>query len=118
MLQRHRDELGRKWEEREKRLAAIRSEERGLEERAAKRRKVVGQHTATKTKQVNEDEEFLLADGSDDDGDPFSSFSKETRALMEKAGLAPSKANAEEEEEVEDNIKVRNDAQLQKVPCL
>jgi len=114
VLQRHRDELARKWEEREQRLADIRAKERVLEERAAKRQKIQGVHRV-KNKEADSDEDFLLAEGgddtTDDNRDPMSSFTKETRALMERAGLIPSTRNAEEEE-VEEEIKVRHGARF------
>ncbi len=111
MLRQRRDELARKWEEREQRLQKIREKEKKLTERSTKRRRLVAPSSPGKTKIIDEEKEFLLdnwngaADASDND--PFSSFSSETRALMEKVGLAGSSTDREpEEEEVEDQIKV------------
>lgn len=111
MLQRRRDELARKWEEREEKLAKIRGKEKRMEERASKRRKMEGSSSRPSKQDVDEEQEFLVDFSGNPDGesdlDPLSSFSKETRLLMEKVGLVGSKSRSEEEEdEQQDEIKV------------
>src|SRR3569833_2998145 len=111
MLQRRRDELARKWEEREEKLAKIRAKEKRMEERASKRRKMEGSSSRPSKQDVDEEQEFLVDFSGNPDGEsdlaPLSSFSKATRLLMEKVGLVGSKSRSEEEEdEQQDEIKV------------
>jgi len=110
MLRRKRDELLRKWEDREQRSERIRANEKQLEERASKRRRREEPDIRSKSRDIDEDAEFLLnwdeGEAVDED-DPLSSISKETRALLERVGLAPSRKKPEEDqEEAEDEIKV------------
>jgi len=115
-LRRKREELARKWEEREAQLERIRARERLAEEkgRGAKRQRVGdGEFPSRrgKAREADEEAEFLIDDweGGDSDiapGDPLGMLSKETRELMAKVGLGGAKRLEEEEGEVEDEIKV------------
>jgi chromosome transmission fidelity protein 1 len=111
MLRRKREEIVRRWQDREERLAKVRAKEKESEERGSKRRRVGEAAAKTKGKDVDEDTEFLLDDWEGDDAntdDPMSMFSKETRALMEKAGLGTWRKPEEDEPEDPDEIKVRD----------
>jgi chromosome transmission fidelity protein 1 len=105
MLRRKREEIVQRWQDREARLAKIRAMEKEVEERGSKRRRV-GEAAFKQKRDVDEEAEFLLDDWHDDDGvdadDPLSMFSKETRALMEKAGVAFSRNRDEETDEPEE----------------
>ncbi|KAK3368016.1 helicase C-terminal domain-containing protein [Podospora didyma] len=115
-LRRKRQELTRQWEEREARLERVRAREKALEERGrdSKRQRLDhneddgGHHRGRgKRKELDEEAEFLIAyweDGTDDD--PLSNLSKETRALLNKVGLGGTKKVDEEDDEVEDDIKI------------
>ncbi|KAK0625169.1 helicase C-terminal domain-containing protein [Bombardia bombarda] len=119
-LRRKRDELMKTWEEREERLEKMRARERLMEERAraGKRQRVDGEssdHSRRKGREIDEEAEFLVdgwGDGGDGDGgggggDDFTSqLSKETRDLLEKVGLGASKKGVDEDDEVEDEIKI------------
>ncbi len=92
-------------------MKQIRAKEKRLEERASKKRRVEEPSSSRTTKQnVDEEAEFLLDDSAQgdvaDDNDPLSWFSKETRAMIEKVGLGGSKTKADEDEELEEDIKV------------
>lgn len=110
ILRRRRAELSKKWEEREQRLKDIRAKEKRQEERASKKRRLAEPSSRGTTKNVDEEAEFLLDSSAEGDGvdesDPLSWFSKETRAMIEKVGLAGSKAKGADEEELEEDIKV------------
>lgn len=105
MLRRKREELLQRWQEREERLAKIRAREMELEARGKKRRRIEDA-TSKRSKDIDEDAEFLLDDWNDGEAedDPMSVFSKETRALMESMGLGGSK---KQEEETEDNDELK-----------
>jgi hypothetical protein len=110
-LRRKREELGRRWQERERVLEGVRRREREAEGRGrAVKRVRVGEGRG---KEVDEEREFLIADwegGEDGDGDSgegLGGLSSETRALMEKVGLGGGGGKrGEEEGEVEDVVKV------------
>lgn len=114
ILKRKREEVLKRWEEREAHLRQIRTKERSLEDRGAKRRRVDeghGRSTAKSTKD-DEDDEWLLADADDESTseDTSSHFSKETRDLMKRLGMGGSRVPNEEESDgdVQGNeIKVR-----------
>lgn len=125
-LKRKRDELARKWEEREKRMAVIRQKEREAEERAArdggrgKRPRMDDSGTKkTKKAEIDEEKEFLIGDydpdgaADGDPNDPLAGLSRETRELLERNGLGIGMSRrggvqAEEENggEVDDEIKI------------
>ncbi len=85
-----------------------------MEARGVKRRRVESPSRRKSTYKSADDEEaeFLVGETQEDgmaDDDPLSTFSKETRDLMEKAGLVVPKRQATDEEElVEDEVKVTN----------
>ena len=85
-----------------------------MEARGAKRRRVESPSRRQSNYKSADDEEaeFLVGETQEDgtaDDDPLSTFSKETRELMEKAGLVVPKRQATDEEElVEDEVKVTN----------
>lgn len=112
VLRQKREELARKWEEREQRLEKIRIREKQMEERASKRRRLEDADLHRSPSGVDEEAEFLLDGGPEDavgGDDPLSSLSKETRALMEKVGLAGNKRRGGEEEDEgdgQDEVKV------------
>jgi len=110
-LKRKREELMKKWEEREARLERVRAREKMMEEkgRGSKRQRVDGGRE--KRKEVDEEAEFWIGDwegGADGvaSDDPFSLLSKETRDLLSRVGLGRVKEEEEEEGEQEDEIKV------------
>jgi chromosome transmission fidelity protein 1 len=109
-LRRKREELARKWEEREKAMERVRQREKEMEERAMERgRKRVRVDDEKVKGEVDEEREFLITDwesGEVDDGDSLGQLSKETRALMEKVGLGGGVRRSEEEAEVEEEVKV------------
>ena len=89
-LRRKREELARKWEDREARLEKIRKKEKEMEERAAK----VGRGGKRARvddlgkRDVDEEEEFLIRDwNGEGEDDSFSGLSKETRERLERIGM-------------------------------
>lgn len=110
MLKRKREEVVKQWEERESRLERIRAKERLMEGRGSKRRRVDDASTKHSTSNEQDEDQWLLQDGAegeDGDGGEASSFSKETRSLMEKLGMGALKQE-EQDEPVAEDIKVRN----------
>lgn len=118
MLERKRKELVVKWEERETRLEKIRRKEKNMEERGNKRRRIDGP-SAKKSARKEDDEnaEFLLEDwdengdvqgaNEEDQQDPLSGLSKETRALLQKVGMGTIEKSSTDEDAPDDEIKVR-----------
>ncbi|KAK0724911.1 DNA repair helicase [Lasiosphaeris hirsuta] len=102
-LRRKREELARRWEEREAQMEKLRARERAMEERGrgGKRQRLDGEYDGVgmgrgKGKEVDEEAEFLIDDWEDGgdglaDDDPLSQLSKETRELLAKAGLGGQK---------------------------
>ncbi|KAL2017210.1 hypothetical protein VTK56DRAFT_2417 [Thermocarpiscus australiensis] len=116
-LRRKRDELARKWEEREKALERARAREKALEERArvSKRMRFEDGESASKRKrrqELDEEAEFLIDDWHGDandgtlDDDPLSQLSKETRTLLEKVGLGAGRKQDSGDVEMEDEVKI------------
>ncbi|RYP56737.1 hypothetical protein DL769_009877 [Monosporascus sp. CRB-8-3] len=110
MLRRKREELLKKWEEREARLARIRVKEKILEQRVAKRRKIDDGTPAKRSQGAEDEDEWLLtdrdtADATDGDGST-PSFSKETKTLMEKLGMGILQKNDDDEELDDGEIKI------------
>ncbi|KAK3302896.1 helicase C-terminal domain-containing protein [Chaetomium strumarium] len=119
-LRRKREELARRWEERERALDRVRMREKELEARggssresqrgANKRVRVDEEGKRSRSKgEVDEEREFLVDDwGAGEDGtdDGLGPLSKETRALLEKVGLGGSRRKEEVDGEVEDEIKI------------
>ncbi|KAI1863558.1 hypothetical protein JX265_008775 [Neoarthrinium moseri] len=109
MLKRKRDDVIQQWKDREARLERIRVKERSMEARGTKRRRVhePGARASASSDQL--EAEFLLDDRDSGDGEQVgevSSFSKETRNLMEKLGMGPSKSRDEEDETVDEPVKI------------
>lgn len=101
----------RRWEDREKRLEVARLKEKALEDRVRKRRRIE-EHASSHRTVDDEDAEWLLNDPDDraaDSQDPLSGLSKESRDILTKIGLGGWKGPGatEEEELLEENIKVR-----------
>ncbi|KAK4124074.1 DNA repair helicase [Parathielavia appendiculata] len=111
-LRRKREELGRRWEEREKVLERVRAREREIEARGrgGKRVRVGDREREKESEEVDEEREFLIknweAGGDEEAGDGLDGLSKETRELMEKVGLGGAKGGEDGGEEVEDEIKI------------
>ena len=122
-LRRKREELGRKWQERERVLERVRAREREMERELEKRggggggaggRKRVRVDDGTKRGVgVDEEREFLVGEwegGGEEAGDALEEggLSRETRELMERVGLGGGKRREDEggEGEVEDEVKV------------
>lgn len=106
LLKRKREELTRRWEEREERLEKARQKERAQEARRAKRRRV--EEDGAERGPVDEDAEWLL-DWEDEDAkgsDPLSGLSAETRDTLASMGLGGPRKKPEEDEELDDEIKV------------
>ena len=109
MLKRKRDEIVRRWEEREAALARIREKEKKMGERGSKRRRLdEPSHKTSEGNDAKDDDEWLLddldAEGASK-GDDLG-LSKETKALMQKVGLGePRKPDMEEV--VQEPLKVR-----------
>lgn len=108
-LRRKRDELVGRWEDREKRLEAHRLKEKALEERSRKRRRV--EDPASFPRHVDdEDAEWLLDNVGDYDTgsqDALYGLSKESRDVLASIGLGGAIKKEEEEDLLEENIKVR-----------
>ncbi|KAK0668421.1 putative ATP-dependent RNA helicase [Cercophora samala] len=102
-LRRKREELMKRWEEREERLEKLRKKERELEERGRdqKRVRVEGGQGGGK-KEVDEEEEFLVGGGGEDGEGEEEGLSKETREMMVKVGLGGWKREEGEDGEEED----------------
>lgn len=111
LLRSKREELVRKWEDREKRLEAVRLKEKAREERVRKRRRI-DDHASSQRDVDDEEAEWLLDDPADrgiDSQNPLSGLSKESREVLTKIGLGGWKSSqaAEEEELLEEEVKVR-----------
>ncbi|KAH7122945.1 helicase C-terminal domain-containing protein [Dactylonectria macrodidyma] len=108
LLRRKRDELVNRWEDREKRLEALRIKEKALEERGRKRRRIEasvqsGSHV------IDEDAEWLLDDVDDRDSGPqdaLSGLSKESRDVLKSIGLGGPRTQDEDEDLLEEEVKI------------
>lgn len=112
LLRRKREELVSRWEEREKRLETLRVKEKAQEDRARKRRRVEDSFISSGRSRAVEDEdaEWLLDDPDDRDATPqdsLSGLSKETREVLASIGLGGARKPEEEDDLVEEPIKVR-----------
>lgn len=109
LLRRKREELVGRWEEREKRLEALRLKEKAQEERARKRRRVEESGPYHRSRVEDEDAEWLLDDPDDRDTGPqdaLSGLSKESRDILASIGLGGPMKPEEEEDLMEEQIKV------------
>ncbi|KAI0155999.1 helicase C-terminal domain-containing protein [Pestalotiopsis sp. NC0098] len=108
MLKRKREEVVQRWEERETKLQQIRAKEKLMEGRGSKRRRVDDSGTKSGASAGADEDEWLLDEREDQDAQQASetsSFSKETRNLMEKLGMGSLKKE-KEEDRVEEPIKI------------
>ncbi|XDG04773.1 hypothetical protein ABKA04_004388 [Annulohypoxylon sp. FPYF3050] len=110
MLKRKREEMLKQWEEREARLKKIRAKEKQLEERGAKRRRLEDGDVRKSNKTADNEDEWLLDEGQDDDASPSDDnplgYSKETRELMGKLGMGTLQVKEEEEDLGADEVKI------------
>ncbi|RGP79008.1 chromosome transmission fidelity 1 [Fusarium longipes] len=111
LLRRKREELVSRWEERENRLEILRLKEKAQEERAHKRRRVEDSLLSGSRSRVVEDEdaEWLLDDPDDrydTPQDSLSGLSKETREVLANIGLGGVRKLEEEDDLVEEPIKL------------
>uniref|UniRef100_L7JG97 ATP-dependent DNA helicase CHL1 n=1 Tax=Pyricularia oryzae (strain P131) TaxID=1143193 RepID=L7JG97_PYRO1 len=113
-LHRKREELSKRWQEREERLKQIREKEQRDEKRAAKRRRLLEEDRPVRPRgqAPHEDEDEFLLDWEGGSGgapgldDASGGFSKETRDLLEKVGLGFSKQDTGADDDIEENVKI------------
>ncbi|KAI5460342.1 helicase C-terminal domain-containing protein [Mariannaea sp. PMI_226] len=108
LLRRKREELVGRWEDREKRLEALRRKEKALEERGRKRRRI-DEPGLSASRVTDEDAEFLLDDLDERGSEPkdaLSGLTKETREVLASIGLGGSKPRDEEQDLLEEEIKI------------
>ncbi|KAL3952462.1 hypothetical protein ACCO45_012405 [Purpureocillium lilacinum] len=95
LLRRKRDELVRRWEDREKRLEDIRLKERAREDRASKRRRIDERQASGAGRQSRLGPR-----------DALSGLSKESREVLERMGLGAPKKRDEDDDVLEEEIKI------------
>ncbi|TLD33371.1 hypothetical protein PspLS_01184 [Pyricularia sp. CBS 133598] len=113
-LNRKRDELAKRWQEREERLKQIREKEQREEKRAAKRRRMLEEDRPVRYRVQapdDDEDEFLLnwevgGEGASGLDDASGGFSKETRELLEKVGLGYSKQDTGTDDDIEEDVKI------------
>ncbi|KAF3013073.1 ATP-dependent DNA helicase chl1 [Neopestalotiopsis sp. 37M] len=109
MLKRKREEVVRRWEEREAKLQRVRAKEKILEGRGSKRRRVVDDSSSKAGPAAGSEEDEWLLDERDDQESQqpseASSFSKETRNLMEKLGMSSLKKE-DDDDQIDEPIKI------------
>ncbi|KAK4179564.1 putative ATP-dependent RNA helicase [Triangularia setosa] len=108
-LRRKREELMKKWEERELRLERLRKKEKEQEGKGRERKRVRGEgggERAGKKRESDEEEEFLVGEWHDDEegGEDRDEegLSRETKEMMAKVGLGGWKRDLDHDEEGED----------------
>lgn len=109
LLRRKRQELVNRFEDREKRLEALRLKEKALEERGRKRRRIEDFHGGSRV--IDEDAEWLLDDVDDRDTgsqDALSGLTKESRDVLTSLGLGNLNKPDKDEDVFEEEIKVRH----------
>ncbi|KHN97459.1 DEAD-2 domain-containing protein [Metarhizium album ARSEF 1941] len=110
LLRRKREELVQRWEDRERRLEAIRSREKEVEERGRKRRRLEVSTAPGQCTEMDPDEaEWLLDDWEDRDTgvqDALSGLSKESREVLERIGLGGPRKKEEDNDILEEEIKI------------
>ncbi|KAG8406156.1 ATP-dependent DNA helicase chl1 [Metarhizium acridum] len=110
LLRRKREELVQRWEDREKRLEAIRLKEKALEDRGRKRRRLEEPIASGDFNDMDADEaEWLLDDWEDRDTgvqDALSGLSKESREVLERIGLGGPRKKEEDNDILEEEIKI------------
>ncbi|KAM0276991.1 hypothetical protein ACHAQH_006174 [Verticillium albo-atrum] len=108
-LRRKRDDISKKWKQRELRLEQIRLKEKAREARSAKRRRIDdGSQKKTLKNPEDEEAEWLLDDADEpaSQGDALSGLGKETREILSRYGLGGLKRDKEDEEVLEDGVKL------------
>jgi chromosome transmission fidelity protein 1 len=113
LLRRKREELVQRWEDREKRLEAIRLKEKALDERGRKRRRLDDSNASGNRNAIEADEaEWLLDAGEDGHAvapDALSGLSKESREVLERIGLGGPRKKEEDDDILEEEVKVREE---------
>lgn len=113
LLRRKREELVRTWEDREKRLENARLKEKAREERVRKKRKFEAAVASREAGEDDDGEEWMLDDWDGESGpatgpkDALSGLSKESRDVLERMGLGGPKQKTEDDDALEEEIKVR-----------
>ncbi|KAK4225677.1 ATP-dependent RNA helicase chl1, partial [Podospora fimiseda] len=110
-LKRRREELGRRWEEREEKLRRLREREKELEGKGREReRKRVRVYYGEKGDEFDEEERYLVGEweGKEEDEGGDGGMSRETRMMLARVGLGNWMGKEEEEEggEEEDEVKI------------
>ncbi|ETS85933.1 hypothetical protein PFICI_03958 [Pestalotiopsis fici W106-1] len=108
MLKRKREEVVRRWEEREAKLQRIRAKEKLMEGRGSKRRRVDDPGPKSDPSGASEEDEWLLDERNEQEAQQpseTSSFSKETRNLMEKLGMGSLKKE-DDDDQIDEPIKI------------
>lgn len=113
MIKKETEDILKRWEEREQRLAKLRAKEKSTE-RSAKRRRIdiTNPSLPALKKDVDEEIEFLLDDDTNGDApNELAGLSKKIRAKLESVGLASrseqvTRQSAVEEEIVDSGIKI------------
>ncbi|EXV00486.1 DEAD-like helicases superfamily protein [Metarhizium robertsii] len=110
LLRRKREELVQRWEDREKRLEAIRLKEKALEDRGRKRRRLEEAITPGDGNDMDADEaEWLLNEWGDRDTGvqtALSGLSKESREVLERIGLGGPRKKEEDNDILEEEVKI------------
>ncbi|RBQ94889.1 hypothetical protein VDGD_20300 [Verticillium dahliae] len=108
-LQRKRDDISKKWKQREQRLEQIRLKEKARAARSAKRRRIDDGNQKKVLKNPEDEEAEWLLDDADEptsQSDALSGLGKETLEILSRYGLGGLKRDKEDEEILEDGVKV------------
>ncbi|KAM0534401.1 hypothetical protein ACHAP9_005862 [Verticillium nonalfalfae] len=107
-LKRKRDDISKKWKQREQRLEQIRVKEKAREARSAKRRRIDdGNQKKVRKNPEDEEAEWLLDDADEptSQSDALSGLGKETLEILSRYGLGGLKRDKEDEDILEDGVK-------------
>ncbi|RNJ58024.1 ATP-dependent DNA helicase chl1 [Verticillium nonalfalfae] len=108
-LKRKRDDISKKWKQREQRLEQIRVKEKAREARSAKRRRIDdGNQKKVRKNPEDEEAEWLLDDADEptSQSDALSGLGKETLEILSRYGLGGLKRDKEDEDILEDGVKI------------
>ncbi|PNH28456.1 hypothetical protein VD0002_g65 [Verticillium dahliae] len=108
-LQRKRDDISKKWKQREQRLEQIRLKEKARAARSAKRRRIDDGNQKKVLKNPEDEEAEWLLDDADEptsQSDALSGLGKETLEILSRYGLGGLKRDKEDEEILEDGVKI------------
>ncbi|KAF3355798.1 hypothetical protein VdG1_06847 [Verticillium dahliae VDG1] len=108
-LQRKRDDISKKWKQREQRLEQIRLKEKARAARSAKRRRIDDGNQKKVLKNPEDEEAEWLLDDADEptsQSDALSGLGKETLEILSRYGLGGLKRDKEDEEILEDGVKL------------